>query len=93
MSRTWHHGQAAKRRLYDNEAIPGLPTNITPRKKKRNIDTEWHWMNTPSWWIREMMTRPQRAEVRACIYRTLKCDNMEDAPLFPLTKKPHIYYW
>ena len=31
------------------------------RKKKRRVDTKWHWMTTPGWFIKEFMTKPQRA--------------------------------
>ena len=63
------------------------------KAKLRKFGDDWRWMRTPSWWIRSMMTRPQRQEVRRLIKHTLDLPNLEDAPLFPLTKKPHIYYW
>jgi hypothetical protein len=40
-----------------------------------------------------MMTRPQRQEVRRLIKHATELVDYEDAPLFPLAKKPHIYYW
>ena len=36
-------------------AYPGVLT-----KKKKNVDTDWHGMTTPSWFIREFMNQPQR---------------------------------
>lgn len=39
------------------------------------------------------MTRPQRQEVRRLVKRTMELVNYEGAPLFPLAKKPHHYYW
>ena len=30
------------------------------KKKKKNVDTNHHWMTTPSWWTRLTMNRPQR---------------------------------
>jgi hypothetical protein len=40
-----------------------------------------------------MMTRPQRREVRRLVKRTMELVDYEYAPLFPLAKKPHHYYW
>jgi hypothetical protein len=64
------------------------------KAKSRNFGDNWRWLQaTPSWWIRDMMTRPQRQEVRRLIKRTTELVDYEDAPLFPLAKKPHVYYW
>lgn len=52
-----------------------------------------HKLSTPSWWIRDIMTKPQRTEVRRLIKQTLKLRDLENAPLFPLAKRPHEYYW
>jgi len=35
----------------------------------------------------------QRQEVRRLVTRTMKLVDYEDAALFPLPKKPHVYYW
>jgi hypothetical protein len=51
------------------------------------------WMTTPGWWIREMMTVAQRAQVRALLWKVERLKDFEDAPLFPLAKRPHLYYW
>jgi len=52
---------------YDKDVIkiPGtgyyhIWAKTTKPKKKKTQDTEWHWMSTPSWWIRLFMTKPQR---------------------------------
>lgn len=63
------------------------------KAKERKFGDSWNWMGTPSWWIRQMMTRPQRQEVRRLVKRTMELVDCEDAPLFPLAKKPHKYYW
>jgi hypothetical protein len=34
------------------------------KAKERHFGANWRWQATPSWWIRVMMTRPQRHEVR-----------------------------
>lgn len=82
MSRTYHHGHKAKRKLFES----------TGKKLPRNHQ-RWHWMSTPSWWINEFMTRPQRQKVRQLVSKTFRLSDIEDAPEFPLAKKPHIYYW
>jgi hypothetical protein len=64
------------------------------KAKERRFGADWRWMQTtPSWWIRTMMTRPQRQEVRRLVKRTLGLVDYEAAPLFPLAKKPHHYNW
>lgn len=69
---------------------PGVYT-----KKKRCVDTEWRWMTTPGWWVREMMTRPARRRNRVweANVRKANIDELEDEdpPLFG--RKPHVYYW
>ena len=39
------------------------------------------------------MTWPKRQEVRRLVKRTMELADFDDAPLFPLAKKPHKYYW
>jgi hypothetical protein len=64
------------------------------KAKERKHGDGWRWLQaTPSWWIRTMMTRPQRQEVRRLVKRTMDLAEYDDAPLFPLPKKPHRYYW
>jgi hypothetical protein len=59
------------------------------------MDTENHWMSTPSWWIREMMNQPQRAKGRQWEKSVLKVDiNDLDIIDYPsVSRKPHWYYW
>lgn len=64
------------------------------KAKSRHCRDDWRWLqSTPSSWRRQMMTRPQRQEVRRLVTRTMKLVDYEHAPLFPLPKKPHVYYW
>jgi hypothetical protein len=64
------------------------------KAKGRTFGNNWRWLHaTPSWWTRQMMTRPQRQEVRRLVKHTMGLADYEDAPLFPLAKKPHVYYW
>lgn len=64
-------------------------------KKKKSVDTEHHWMTTPSWFIREFMNRPQRRASKVwedtVIGKDINNLDLEDPPV--IGKKPHIYYW
>lgn len=65
-------------------------------KKRKEIDTEDHWMSTPSVWTRLMMNRPQRRQIHLWERNVNKVTNYddfedEDCPFFK--RKPHIYYW
>ena len=61
-------------------------------KKRKQVDTCWHWLTTPSWWIRLMMTRPQRRASRVWERKALLADlDSLDTP--SCSKKPHIYFW
>lgn len=61
-----------------------------------HADGSWN-MTTPSWWIRLCMTAPQRAIVRTELKNIMKSDisvlDELDYTVFPLAKKPHLYYW
>lgn len=67
----------------------------TPPKKKRYA-REGNWMRTPGWWIREMMTRPQRAKTRLLLRKIVTGKlELEDVARshFGHPRKPHVYYW
>jgi len=65
----------------------------TKPKKKKSVNTEWHWMkSTPSWFIREFMTVPKRAACRNW-EKTLTLGNLEEADCPDYGRKPYIYYW
>lgn len=67
-----------------------LPTTKT--KKRKEVDTEEHWMSTPSWWTHLCMNKPQRRAGRIWEATVLREDIEEtDAP--GVSKRPHIYYW
>ena len=71
-------------------AYPGVLT-----KKKKNVDTDWHWMTTPSWFIREFMNQPQRYRGKQWEKKIVKCpiDSLIDEDYPGVSRKPHIYYW
>lgn len=89
--------------LYGVEKIPYLNENDYKRiwyrdiagakaKRRKEVDCEWHWMSTPSWWTRLTMNRPQRRFYHLLEHKALKSD-LEDFDFPDLKKKPHIYYW
>lgn len=60
----------------------------------RHIQHLWDPMSsTPSWWVREFMTVPQRARTRQILRRIMKMEDLEEAPFLPHPKKPHVYFW
>lgn len=67
---------------------------ILPKKKKHD-DSEYHWMQTPGWFICEFMNRPQRKASKRWERQVVKLrrEELEDADAPNIGKKPHIYYW
>lgn len=64
-------------------------------KKRKELDTEYHWMTTPGWWISIFMNRPQRVASKQW-EKQIVCypiNNLEDTDPPLIGKKPHIYYW
>ena len=68
-----------------------LPT--TKPKLRKEVDTEDHWMSTPSSWTKMMMIRPERRAAHLLEVEALKTADIEDVDFPDLGKKPHIYYW
>jgi hypothetical protein len=70
-----------------------LPT-IEPKKRKE-VDSEWHWMGTPSAWTRLMMNRPQRRAGSLWERRvvTTSIDSIEEEDVPSVSRAPHCYYW
>ncbi len=60
-------------------------------KLKRNVDTENHWMSTPSWWTRMMMNRPSRSKARIDCHKVHFAIDYEDVDIDHFRDKP--YYW
>lgn len=61
-------------------------------KKKKKVNTEHHWMSTPSAWTRLMMNRPQRRAGRVWERKVL-FEDLEETDSPGVGRKPHIYYW
>jgi len=68
---------------------PGVKT-----KKKRHYQ-EYHGMPTPMWWVREFMTQPQRTRGKEWERQIVKyaVEDLVDAEVPNVGRKPHIYYW
>ena len=55
--------------------------------------TDWYWLTRwPRWWDIVFHTRPQRRRTRKCLVAVMQGHD-PDAILWPVDKKPHIYYW
>lgn len=65
--------------------VPG-----SKKKKRKEVDTVYHWMSTPSWWTRMYMRRPQRARENQQL-RNIRI--LEDFDFVDTGRKPHVYYW
>ena len=67
---------------------------VLPKLSKR-LDTEDHWMSTPSWWTRLCMLKPQRRAGSLWEREVVKCQvaDLEEVDKPSVSRKPHIYYW
>lgn len=65
--------------------IPGKKT-----KKKKKVDTEWHWQGTPSWWTRMFMIRPRRTAENRQLRNIVDIDEFD---FVDVKRKNHVYYW
>lgn len=67
----------------------------TKTKKRKEVDTENHWMTTPSWWNNLFHTRPIRGNFRTFLTSVVKSDIAEIENMLEPTdsKSPHVYYW
>ena len=63
------------------------------KNKRRTFGVNLLEITAPSWWIRQKMTRPKRVETRETLSLIHKVIDIENPPLFPLARKPKIYYW
>jgi hypothetical protein len=63
------------------------------KAKERKFGKLWRWMNTPSWFTRMMMTKPQRKAAHDWERKAATSSDIEQLDTPPHGKKPHIYYW
>ena len=86
--------------VYNSELYYGFITSYrlqlptTKTKKRKEVDTEYHWMSTPSWWTKMCMLKPQRRKGRLWEVEVVKLqiDALEEADAPGVSRKPHIYY-
>lgn len=62
-------------------------------KKRKELDTEFHWMSTPGWWNKLMHTRPERRKIKVMLTVLTGLECLDDVDVPDLGRKPHIYYW
>jgi hypothetical protein len=61
------------------------------KAKERTHGDSWRWLgNYPGWWDTMMHHKPRRQAERSIKHKILRGD---EETLWPLDKKPHIYYW
>lgn len=62
-------------------------------KKFKSIGRYYWWMgNWPAWWDIVFHTRPHRRRAAAVTHAVLKGADADGAN-WPVSKKPHNYYW
>lgn len=90
---TYHNFRTGEELTVTSYWLRDLP-GVKPKRRKE-LDTEWHWMTTPSWWTRMMMNRPQRRSCHLWEHQAARMDleSLEDLDTPPSGKKPHKYYW
>lgn len=92
LNRAWAH---SRRWYYDYYGRgPTCHFDDAPRCPWWRYGIHWYpYSSTPSAWTRIMMTRPARAEEHRMLSKLTRDAIDTDAGIFPLAKKPHIYYW
>jgi hypothetical protein len=74
----------------NNQAIEWVNNN--PHRRK-DVDDWFYWMTTPSHWNHDFSTVPRRAKEQKMLREVLKAEIDPDDASWPLSKKPHKYYW
>lgn len=65
----------------------------TKPKVRKSKNTEWRWYKqTPSWWTRLFMNKPQRRKGRQWERKVL-FEDIEDTDPPGVSRKPHKYYF
>jgi hypothetical protein len=59
--------------------------------KRKEVDTEFHWMSTPSWWTHTFMIKPRRVQENQAL-RIIPSD-LEEFDFVDIKRKNHKYYW
>lgn len=61
-------------------------------KLRKEVDTEDHWMSTPSWWTRLVMNRPQRRAGKMWEATVIR-EELEETDPPGVSKRPHVYFY
>lgn len=75
----------------ENFSYLQLPT--TKPKLRKEVDSEDHWMSTPSWWTKMTMIKPERRAAHLLEVEILKVADIEEFDFPDLRRKPFCYYW
>ncbi len=97
----------AKRPNNDYDSYVRLQVPTTKAKKRKEKDTEYHWMHTPNWFVHQFMVKPARRASKQW-ERDLqklgvtqwfmnqyeeKFQVIEEIDWYDFDKKGRIYYW
>ena len=64
------------------------------KAKQRAFGDNERWLSqTPGWWIRQQMTRPQRRAASVWQRNAEKLRDVSDVDKPPHGRKPHICFW
>ena len=66
------------------------------KAKERKFGANWHWLsNTPAWWTRLMMNRPQRKAGKTWERKatTTAVEQLDEVDTPSVSRKPHQYFW
>jgi len=64
------------------------------KAKQRTFGDRWRWLSqTPGYWVRLMMMRPQRRAAAVWQRKAETSTDLEQAGEPPHGKKPHWYFW
>lgn len=78
---------------FDNRKYVRNPERNQFSLKPKEVDTEYHWMSTPSWFTNLFMTRPERRRASNFTSQVIYSQDLEEEDLADTKRKPHIYYW
>lgn len=73
----------------DDCSLWGFRREDRPKKRKEK-NTEYWWMSTPSWWTHMFMIRPRRSMENQ---QLRNISDLEDFDFVDIKKKNHVYYW
>jgi hypothetical protein len=107
MSRTYRRKNLLPPKWVSHELLkagnlfPWYWIEIKDKKKlKREIakwrsDSGWHgdYGKSPSWWNTIYTESPNRRKERDILKKIPRLIDYEETPVFPLAKKPVVYYW